>query len=71
VRVLSLAALFDLWILHIDAKTAFLNGNSAAELYVSQPEGFVDRRYPNRVLRLCKSLYGLKQVPPNLVFASL
>ena len=64
VRVLlALAALFDLWIIHIDAKTAFLNGNSDVELYVRQPEGFVDRRYPNHVLRLCKSLYGLKQAP--------
>ena len=64
VRVLfALAALFDLWIIHIDAKTAFLNGDSDAELYVRQPEGFVDMRYPNHVLRLCKSLYGLKQAP--------
>ena len=64
VRVLlALAALFDLWIIHIDTKTAFLNGNSDVELYVCQPEGFVDRRYPNHVLRLCKSLYGLKQAP--------
>ena len=64
VRVLfALAALFDLWIIHVDAKTAFLNGDSDAELYVRQPEGFVDMRYPNCVLRLRKSLYGLKQAP--------
>src|SRR5438046_7720002 len=64
VRVLlALAALFDLWIIHIDAKTAFLNGSSDVELYVRQPEGFVDQRYPDRVLRLSKSLYGLKQAP--------
>jgi len=51
VRVLlALAALFDLWIIHIDAKTAFLNGNNDVELYVRQPEGFVDKRYPNHVL---------------------
>ena len=62
VRVLlALATLFDLWIVHIDAKTAFLNGNSDVEPYVHQPEGFVDMRYPHRVLRLSKSLYGLKQ----------
>ena len=61
VRVLlALAALFDLWIIHIDAKTAFLNGNSDVELYVRQPEGFVDMRYLNHVLQLSKSLYGLK-----------
>src|SRR4030095_8625915 len=51
VRVLlSIAALFDLWIIHIDAKTAFLNGNSDVELYVRQPEGFVDDRYSTYVL---------------------
>ena len=63
--LLSLAALFDLWIVHIDAKMAFMipNGNSDVELYVRRFEGFVDRRYPNRVLRLRKSLYGLKQAP--------
>ena len=61
--LLALAALFDLWIIHIDAKTAFLNGNSDVELYIKQPEGFVDMRYPNHVLRLRKSLYGLKQAP--------
>ena len=62
VRVLlALAALFDLWIIHIDAKTAFLNGNSDVELYIHQPEDFVDKRYPNHVLRLRKSLYDLKQ----------
>ncbi len=61
--LLSLAALFDLWIIHIDAKTVFLNDKSDVELYVHQPEGFVDRRYPNHVLRLSKSLYGLKQAP--------
>ena len=62
VRVLlALAALFDLWIIHIDAKTAFLNGNSNVELYIRQSEGFVDKRYSNHVLRLRKSLYDLKQ----------
>jgi len=57
VRVLlALAALFDLWIIHVDAKTAFLNGNSDVELYVRQPEGFVDMRYPKYVLRLSPSM---------------
>ena len=61
--LLALAALFDLWIIHIDAKTAFLNGNSDVELYIRQPEDFVNKRYPNHVLRLRKSLYDLKQTP--------
>ena len=62
VRVLlSLTILFDLWIVHIDAKTIFLNDNNDVELYIHQSEDFVDKRYSNHVLRLCKSLYGLKQ----------
>ena len=61
--LLAIAAFYKLYILHADAKTAFLNGNSDLELYVEQPEGFLDRSYPNKVLRLRKSLYGLKQAP--------
>ena len=56
-----LAAFLCLFMLHIDAKSAFLNGESDVELYVQQPEGFVDPRYPYKVLRLNNSLYGLKQ----------
>jgi transposase InsO family protein len=64
VRVLlAFAALTGFEIIHIDAKTAFLNGDSDVELYVRQPVGFVDKRNPNKVLRLNKSLYGLKQAP--------
>ena len=64
VRVLlAFAVLTGFEIIHIDAKTAFLNGDSDVELYVRQPVGFVDKRYPNKVLRLNKSLYGLKQAP--------
>ena len=61
--LLAIAAFYGLHILQIDAKTAFLNGDSDLELYLEQPEGFVDQRYPTRVLRLRKSLYGLKQAP--------
>nr|GEX04167.1 uncharacterized mitochondrial protein AtMg00810-like [Tanacetum cinerariifolium] len=44
-----------------DMKTAFLNGNMREEIYVSQPEGFVDKDNPSHVYKLKKSLYGLKQ----------
>src|SRR5271154_1252957 len=61
--LLAIAALMNLYILHIDAKTAFLNGDCDVDIYVQQPEVFMDPRHPNKVLRLNKSLYGLKQAP--------
>nr|GEY49295.1 retrovirus-related Pol polyprotein from transposon TNT 1-94 [Tanacetum cinerariifolium] len=47
----------------IDVKTAFLNGPQKEEVYVSQPNGFVDPKHPKRVYRLRKTIYGLKQAP--------
>nr|GEY97997.1 retrovirus-related Pol polyprotein from transposon TNT 1-94 [Tanacetum cinerariifolium] len=50
-------------IYQMDVKTAFLNGNSKEEVYVSQPNGFVDQDNPNHVYKLKKALNGLKQAP--------
>nr|GFA62906.1 hypothetical protein [Tanacetum cinerariifolium] len=47
----------------MDVKTAFLNGNLREEVYVSQPDGFVDQDNPNHVYKLKKALYGFKQAP--------
>ncbi|GKA05964.1 copia protein [Tanacetum coccineum] len=47
----------------MDMKTYFLNGILKEEVYVSQPEGFVDADHPTHVFRLKKTLYGLKQAP--------
>nr|GEU94114.1 hypothetical protein [Tanacetum cinerariifolium] len=48
-------------IYQMDVKTAFFNGNLWEEVYVRQPNGFVDPDNPNNVYKLKKSLYGLKQ----------
>nr|GFA04657.1 putative Gag-Pol polyprotein [Tanacetum cinerariifolium] len=45
----------------MDMKTMFLNGNPWEEVYVSQPNGFMDTNNPNHVYQLKKALYGLKQ----------
>ncbi|GJZ49660.1 retrovirus-related pol polyprotein from transposon TNT 1-94 [Tanacetum coccineum] len=45
----------------MDMKTAFLNGPLKEEVYVAQPDGFVDPDHPEKVYRLRKALYGLKQ----------
>ncbi|GJY17286.1 retrovirus-related pol polyprotein from transposon TNT 1-94 [Tanacetum coccineum] len=50
-------------IYQMDVKTAFLNGPLKEELYVAQPNGFVDPDHPEKVYRLRKVLYGLKQAP--------
>ena len=47
----------------IDVKTAFLNGFLKEDIYVEQPKGFIDPRFPDHVLYLKKALYALKQAP--------
>ena len=47
----------------MDVKTAFLNGNLDEEIYMNQPEGFVEPEQESKVCKLTKSLHGLKQAP--------
>ena len=45
----------------MDVKTEFLNGFLKEELYMMQPEGFVDPMDANKVCKLQRSIYGLVQ----------
>nr|GEV74878.1 retrovirus-related Pol polyprotein from transposon TNT 1-94 [Tanacetum cinerariifolium] len=58
---LAYAAHKNMVIYQMDVKTAFLNCNLREEVYVSQPNVFVDPDNPNHVYKLKKALYGLKQ----------
>lgn len=64
VRLLLALAAQEGWrVHHMDVKSAFLNGDLKEEVYVRQPPGFVIPGKENKVLRLRKALYGLRQAP--------
>ena len=59
--LLAIAAFHDYEIWQMDVKTAFLNGFLEENVYMTQPEGFVNRRDAGKVCKLKRSIYGLKQ----------
>uniref|UniRef100_A0ACD5WYF1 Uncharacterized protein n=1 Tax=Avena sativa TaxID=4498 RepID=A0ACD5WYF1_AVESA len=64
VRLLLALAAHSRWeVHHMDVKSAFLNGDLIEEVYVQQPPGFVDSGNEDKVLKLKKALYGLRQAP--------
>nr|GEZ19147.1 retrovirus-related Pol polyprotein from transposon TNT 1-94 [Tanacetum cinerariifolium] len=60
---LAFTAHMNMIVYQMDVKTAFLNGILHKEVYVSQPDVFMDQDNPNHVYKLKKALYGLKQAP--------
>ncbi|GJX74096.1 retrovirus-related pol polyprotein from transposon TNT 1-94 [Tanacetum coccineum] len=60
---LAYAAHKSFIVFQMDVKTAFLHGTLKEDVYVCQPEGFIDADHPSHVYKLKKALYGLKQAP--------
>lgn len=58
--LLAFATSKDFRLYQMDVKSAFLNGFIDEEVYVKQPPGFEDPKYPDHVFKLSKALHGLK-----------
>ena len=57
--MLAIATFYEIW--QMDVKTTFLNGFLKEELYMMQPEGFVDPKGAKKMSKLQRSIYGLVQ----------
>ncbi|GJX60810.1 ribonuclease H-like domain-containing protein [Tanacetum coccineum] len=60
---IAYAAHKNMTVYQMDVKTTFLNDILRKEVYISQPDGFIDQDNPNHVYKLKKALYGLNQAP--------
>ncbi|GJU79343.1 putative ribonuclease H-like domain-containing protein [Tanacetum coccineum] len=60
---LAFASYMGFIVYQMDVKSAFLYGKIDEEIYVSQPLGFIDPKYPKKVYKVVKALYGLHQAP--------
>ncbi|KAL8135118.1 hypothetical protein AgCh_009953 [Apium graveolens] len=64
IRIFSAYAAYKKFkVFQMDIKSAFMNGELEEEVYVEQPPGFIDPKFPGHVYRLDKKLYRLKQAP--------
>ncbi|GJU82674.1 putative ribonuclease H-like domain-containing protein, partial [Tanacetum coccineum] len=61
--LLAFASYMGFIVYQMDMKSAFLYGKINEEVYVSQPLGFIDLKYPKKVYKVVKALYGLHQAP--------
>ncbi|GJS84884.1 retrovirus-related pol polyprotein from transposon TNT 1-94 [Tanacetum coccineum] len=60
---LAYASFMGFLVYQMDVKSAFLYGTIEEEVYVTQPLGFKDPDYPDKVYKVVKALYGLHQAP--------
>nr|GEU90368.1 ribonuclease H-like domain, reverse transcriptase, RNA-dependent DNA polymerase [Tanacetum cinerariifolium] len=60
---LAFASFMRFIVYQMDVKSAFLYDTIEEEVYVSQPHGFLDPQFPNKVYKVEKALYGLHQAP--------
>ncbi|GJR67688.1 putative ribonuclease H-like domain-containing protein [Tanacetum coccineum] len=67
---LAFASYMGFIVYQMDVKSAFLYGKINEEFYVSQPPGFIDPKYTQKVYKVVKALYGLHQAP-RAYFATL
>lgn len=64
IRVVLSIAVSNHWpVRQLDFNNAFLNGTLDEDVFMEQPPGYVDSRYPTHVCKLNKAIYGLKQAP--------
>nr|GEV62145.1 copia protein [Tanacetum cinerariifolium] len=66
--ILAYAYALDFKLFQMDVKSAFLNGFINEEVYVAQPQRFIDFEKPDHVCKLKKALYGLKQAPKAIPY---
>lgn len=57
----AIAAEKQLYMHQIDISNAYLNSELHEDVYMKQPENFINKQHPNKVLKLRKAIYGLKQ----------